>query len=258
MFQPSQYAHLTLREKLRTDAGRRAAGLGLALLFELLLLLALLSLGEETALAPEKPPLLSTFDAGEAEQPPAPDEPEPEPERAAQPDAQPRPVDRPEPPAPQAAPAPPAILLPRQTGPTFDISNLPPTPATPAPARPVGPPAPSGRNDTPRVGTRPNGEPVYAAQWYREPTDQELAGYRSTMNGPGWGLIECRTAPEFRVRDCEFVSEYPAGSNIGRAWLEASWQFRVLPPRKGNRYLVGEWVRIRLTLEERRNPYAGQ
>lgn len=254
MFQPSPYEQLTLRERLRTDAGRRAVGLGLALVFEAILLWLLLGLGEKTALAPEEPPLLSTFDAGEVEEPPAPEEPEAEPEQAAQPIAQPRPADRPDLPLPVPAPAPPAIVLPRDSGPTFDISNLPPAPASPAPARPVGPPAPSGRNDTPRVGTRPNGQPVYAAQWYREPTDQELAGYRSTMHGPGWGLIECRTAPEFRVEDCEFIDEYPAGSNIGRAWLQASWQFRVLPPRKGNRYLVGEWVRIRLVLSERPAP----
>jgi protein TonB len=169
--------------------------------------------------------------------------------------AAPQPQPQPDQPAPpQPAPAPPPIQLPRTSGPTFDISNLPRAPASPAPSRPVGPPGPSGRNDTPRVGTRPNGEPVYAAQWYREPTEQELAGYKSTMRGPGWGLIECRTAPDFRVENCEFIDEWPAGSNIGHAWLEASWQFRVVPPRKGNRYLVGEWVRIRLSLDMERRP----
>ncbi|HTM95217.1 MAG TPA: hypothetical protein VL100_05310, partial [Croceibacterium sp.] len=106
---------------------------------------------------------------------------------------------------------------------------------------------------TPVVGTAPNGQPLYAAQWYREPTDQELGGYLSTAQ-PGWGLIACKTAPEYRVEDCVLLDEYPDGSNIGRATLAASWQFKVRPPRKGNRYLVGEWVRIRITYQMRQAP----
>lgn len=254
MFQPSQYEQLSWRERLRTDAGRRVVGIGVALLLEVLLLLLLYSLGQRSELAPEPPPLITTFDASEPEAPPAPPEEKPaEPEKAAQPVTRPQPAEQPQPPEPQAAPPPPAIILPRDTGPKVDISKLPREPAKPAPPKPMmGPPAPQpGRNDTPIVGRRPNGQPIYAAQWYREPTDQELAGYVSTMSGPGWGLIECQTAPEFRVTNCEFIAESPAGSHIGRAWLEAAWMFRVRPPRKGNSYLVGEWVRIRFDLTVR-------
>jgi protein TonB len=255
LFQPSQYEQLSWRERLRTDAGRRAVGIGAALLLELLLLLLLYSLGQRSELAPPPPELISTFDASEPEAPPAPPEEKPaEPEKAAQPVTQPQPAEEPQPPAPVAAPPPPAIILPRDTGPKVDISQLPREPAKPAPSRPVmGPPAPQpGRNDTPIVGRRPNGQPIYAAAWYREPSHQEMAGYLSTADGPGWGLIECRTVPDFRVQDCEFVSESPAGSQIARAALAASWQFRVRPPRKGNSYLVGEWVRIRLELNMQR------
>ncbi|HTM96762.1 MAG TPA: hypothetical protein VL100_13235, partial [Croceibacterium sp.] len=239
MFQPSQYDRLTLAERLRTEGGRRAAGLGIALLLEALLILLLLTLGEGGNLAKKEGPVLTTFDASDSAAPPQPEEKPPQPQQATRPVTQPQPQpDRPQPVTPPRAVPPPLIQLPREDGPKFDISNLPREPAKPAPPKgPVGPPAPSSRGDTPVVGTAPNGQPLYAAQWYREPTDQELGGYLSTAQGPGWGLIACKTAPEYRVEDCELLGEYPEGSNIGRATLAASWQFKVRPPRKGNRYL---------------------
>ena len=128
--------------------------------------------------------------------------------------------------------------------------ETPRTPAPPAPQaaeRPVyGPPDRGRPADTARVGTAPNGEPLYAAAWYREPYDSELRGYLSTASGPGWGLIACRTVPDYRVEDCVALDEHPIGSNIARSALAAAWQFRVRPPRLGGRLQVGEWVRIRI------------
>ena len=100
--------------------------------------------------------------------------------------------------------------------------------------------------DTERVGTAPNGEPLYAAAWYREPTDDQLRAYLSTARGRGWGLIACRTAPGYRVEDCVGLAEYPEGSQINRAGLAAAWEFKVRPPSLGGRPLVGSWVRIRI------------
>jgi protein TonB len=100
--------------------------------------------------------------------------------------------------------------------------------------------------DSERVGTAPNGEPMYAAAWYREPRPDQLRAYLSTASGPGWGLIACRTAPDYRVEDCVGIDEYPTGSQITRAVLAAAWEFRVRPPRVGGRSLVGSWVRIRI------------
>jgi protein TonB len=73
-----------------------------------------------------------------------------------------------------------------------------------------------------------------------------LRAYLSTARGPGWGLIACRTAPDYRVEDCVPLDEYPEGSQINRAVLAAAWEFRVRPARIGGRSQVGSWVRIRI------------
>lgn len=146
----------------------------------------------------------------------------------------------------------PALVIP--LAPVAPVAEAAPDPPkAPSPPRPsFGPPAPSRRSsdsgaDTPRVeGTGPNGEPLYAASWYREPYDDELSGYLSTSDGPGWGLIACRTAPSYRVEDCIILDEYPNGSRIARAVQAAAWQFKVRPPRIGGREQVGQWVRIRI------------
>ena len=79
-----------------------------------------------------------------------------------------------------------------------------------------------------------------------------MRSYLSTARGPGWGLIACRTAPDFRVEDCVPLDEYPQGSQINRSVLAAAWEFRVRPPRRGGESLVGAWVRIRIDYDLRR------
>lgn len=101
-------------------------------------------------------------------------------------------------------------------------------------------------------GTRgPGGEQLYNADWYRRPTSAELSFYLpKNRRIVGWGEIACRTVAGYRVEDCVLVDEAPAGSGLGRAVLNAAWQFRVLPPRIGGRALVGTWVRIRIEYSE--------
>jgi periplasmic protein TonB len=240
---------LAWRERFRTEFGRRATGVVVALALELLLLLALLSLSRSVTPPPE--PRLVEVDLSARDYAPEQPEPEPEPEQPRQ-DDRPRPVERATP-VLQPAPIPPA-LIPIPTAPTPPAPEERPRPTPPAPVLgPVQGPAntrsAASSGDSQRVGTAPNGEPLYAARWYREP-GHEIDGYLSTAS-PGWGLIACRTIPNFYVTDCVALGE-SQGSMLTRAMLAASGQFRVRPPRLGGRVLVGSWVRIRLDYTERR------
>ncbi len=104
----------------------------------------------------------------------------------------------------------------------------------------------AGAGDSPVVGRGPNGVTLYAAEWARRPTDTELAGYLPRNAPEGWGLIACRTVPGNRVEDCVELDNHPRGSRLAAAVRQAAWQFRVKPPRRNGRPLVGEWVRIRI------------
>lgn len=194
--------------------------------------------------------------------------PAPEPDQAAEaaaapavtptdPRPQPQQPQRPEPqlePLLEPAPALPPVVLNSVPAPPLPAPAPAPAPTPAAPARVYGPPDSGGSNlgsDSQRVGTAPNGEPLYAARWYREPTRREMSGYLSTANGPGTALIACRTVANFRVEDCELLGESPQGSQIGRAVLAATWQFRVRPARIGGRSQVGSWVRIRIDYTQR-------
>ncbi|TFU01152.1 hypothetical protein EUV02_12640 [Polymorphobacter arshaanensis] len=104
-------------------------------------------------------------------------------------------------------------------------------------------------SDTPAPygpGQGPGGEPLYNAEWVREPSHAELAGYLPQGAPSGsWAEIACRTVEGNRVEDCQELEESPRGSRLGSALREAAWQFRVRPPRKGGKPLWGTWVRIR-------------
>ena len=100
-----------------------------------------------------------------------------------------------------------------------------------------------GAGDSEVVGRGPNGDPLYAAQWARGPTNAEIAGYWP-RNVTGWGLVACKTLPNNRVDDCVELDQSPRGSRLASAVRQAAWQFRVKPPRKDGRELIGAWVRI--------------
>lgn len=104
--------------------------------------------------------------------------------------------------------------------------------------------------DSDKAGTGAHGEQLYAAEWYRHPTDAELGTYMP-RNKIGWGEVACRTVARYHVEDCYELDESPRGSQISRGVREAAWQFLVRPPRVGGRSMVGEWVRIRITLYDR-------
>ena len=254
MLQPSPAPATPFVERLRAVAGRPALGISLALLIEGLLLLMLLSLGSEGQPGNREGPLLTVVNlrvnevSENAPEPSSPEREQPAEERPVpQRPATEEPLP-PQPAEPKAAPMARAVIpTPHEQPPS---AVRPPSLIRPPPSgKPLyGPPDKGGSSsrDTERVGTAPNGEPLYAAAWYREPRDDELRAYLSTARGPGWGLIACRTAPDYRVEDCVGLTEYPEGSQINRAVLAAAWEFKVRPPRLGGRPLVGSWVRIRI------------
>lgn len=240
------------------DARRRAGPIALTAAIEIALLLALLSLGARSGQEGQIGEVVTTFDAAPDEAP----EPEQAPaEAAAAAPAQTAPAEMTQPSAP---PSPPPIALPRApTAPPVAA----PAPAAEPSASPAPPriravirsdmagnrgPADTGMpGDSQRIaGSGPNGEPLYAARWYREPTDDEYRGYFSRVTQSGWALINCRTEPEFRVDHCVLVDE--SDGSMGSAVLAMAWQFRVRPPRIGGRSMVGEWVRIRIDYRIRR------
>jgi protein TonB len=224
----------SLTERLREDWRRKTAGAAIALTLEALLILVLIALGVHALPRKEVPMAPATFDVSEESK---------KPEPAAK--AAPAPTQR-QATTPQPQPAPPTVS-PQQMQ-SFDISRLARPPAPKAPA--YGPAYSPAFGDSERVGTAPNGQPMYAASWYpHEPTHQEMAGYLSTAQ-PGWALITCKTVPDYRVEDCVGLDEYPEHSHLIESVIAASWQFRVRPPRVNGVLQVGDWVRIRFTYEE--------
>lgn len=242
--------------ELHPDAKRKTIGITLAIALEVLLLLALFTLGYSKRSDDPVDVAMVSFDVQpETEEDPSPVDTQ-EPEFAeARPAALPAPavVDAPvplsdDPREAEVAPTPtrPAFIsLTREQMAAADIRGK--KPGTAAAKGPVGPPDTGFPGDSKRIGgSGPNGEPLYAASWYREPYPEELRGYLSTASGPGWALINCQTVKNFRVENCVLVAEHPTSSRIGNAVLQAAWQFRVRPPRVGGQSKVGEWVRIRI------------
>jgi protein TonB len=226
-------------ERDRTPLRRRLTGLGLALGVNGLLLLVLLTLGVIPAPLPRAaPPLIVDLLPS----------PEPSPSRSANraethpvKEAIPRPVppkplpavpDKPK--IPSTNPLPMLLQMSSADFAASDISKLPKSGDG------------SGVSDSEVVGRAPNGEVLYAAEWARHPTDAELSGYLPANWPDGYGLVACKTIADNRVDDCVELENSPPGSHLARAVREAAWQFRVRPPRKNGKPLIGEWVRIRI------------
>jgi len=231
---PSPYDRAPLR--------RRATSFALALAINLALLLLLIGLGVVTP--PTKPrssaltvDLLPESRSASAEQTA---------KNAVQPHV--RSASAPKPP-PIVIPMKPTIAPPRTSSakPWIEMSKdeLAAADISKLPAAGAG-----GAGDSEVVGRGPNGEALYAAEWAREPTDAEIGGYWP-RNTTGWGLVACKTMPNDRVDDCVELDQSPPGSHLASAVHQAAWQFRVRPPRKGGRPLIGAWVRILIEIEER-------
>lgn len=229
----------------RAPVGRRAAGLALAALANLLLILMLLSLAP---FAPSGPP------AGRApvliDLPPAQETARTRTAARRKAEVTPsQPQRRPDPPPPPTPPVPLDIMIvSKQVFAASDISKLPQR-RTELAANAAGASASAGAqgDDDGPTETGPNGERLYNARWYVEPTQAELAYYvPANAPRPAVAMIACKTVARFRVEDCVPLGETPAGSGLARAIVNAAWQFKIRPPSIGGKAMVGEWVRIRI------------
>lgn len=224
----------------RQSPRRRMAGLALALCANLLLMLVLLSLNGKQPRPGEglKPLVVSLLPS---------DKQSDHPQKQV---TKPRAV-----PTPRAIPKPPIVL------PIKPPIVTPPTTVIPmskdeldsADLRNIASNSDGGGSagDSQVVGTAPNGDVMYAAEWARHPTNAELGGYLPATAPDGYGTVACKTMPEDRVDDCVEIDQSPLGSGLARAVRLAAWQFRVRPPRKNGKPLVGSYVMIRIYYEGR-------
>jgi periplasmic protein TonB len=228
---PSPYERLPL--------SRRLSGFGLALAINLALLLVLMTLG----IIP--PPGQKIADGTVIELIPEGRSPAPSHERREEMHRQTVKASTPTPkPPPIVLPVKPTITPPvrpkEHTSPWVEMSGSEMA-AADISKMPAG--GSGSEGDSEAVGRGPNGEVLYAAEWARRPTDAEIGGYWP-HNTPGWGLVACKTVPENRVEDCVELDQSPRGSHLASAVRQAAWQFRVRPPRKNGRAMIGAWVRI--------------
>jgi protein TonB len=238
--------HLPTPAQLRS-LRPRAASMALAAGVTLLIILALLGLGAapERRLPGGSPVLLDLSPEQEA----APTavkrktEAQPQPKPTPPPPRRPPPV--PHPPIPSKNPLPFLELTSEQFA-AADIGKMPQRSATGSGQQQGG-----MAGDSRIVGRAPNGEVLYAADWYRRPTHAELGGYLpKPMPRQGVGLIACRTVADYRVEDCIELGSSPPGSHLAHAVSLAAWQFRVRPARVNGKSLVGTWVQIRIEYDE--------
>lgn len=237
--------------RLRASLGQRGVAFVLALLVELLVALLLWFIAP--ALTEKKPPPTTlTFGVdtapGDTEEPARTEQKKAAARSAAREKARPelpKPVETPLP-EPEPTPLPPTFIkMTRREYAAADITGKGTVAAAPAIGETAAAAAGSQPGDTAIVGKAPNGEPLYAAEWYRRPTHAELSGYQSRRaRGPGWGLINCRTVADHRVEDCQEVAESPRGSGYAGSVRQAAWQFRVRAPRVSGREKIGTWVKI--------------
>ena len=220
----------------RPSARQRALVIGLTLVAELLFLLVLLGFGPAslTGRDPGRPTLVDLINASPAS--------EPAPTQSKSAEAEVQAARVPQTDTPKLPPSPLAkssfVKLTSDEFAAADISKL----------GSAGGQGRSSGETSASVGTGPGGATLYKAEWYREPTDAELAGYlpgRSIEPG-SWAEVACKTIPDNRVENCQAIGESPPGSGLGKALRLAGWQFRIRPPRIDGKPQVGTWVKVHI------------
>lgn len=234
----------------QASPSRQLIAFAVALFIEILLILALLGLGQKPPGAPEtgRRNLGITYfpDAAPSPAPTRSTVPEPsstEPETNAPPVTPPpvklpTPLDRPLP----------ILIVSHDVFAASDIAKLG-SKGVPSPPG-SGDDAKMAADDSEVVGSAPDGTPLYAAEWVRHPTDRELSAYLPPKAPNGFGLVACKTIANHHVQDCVELANSPPGSHLAGAVRQAAWQFLVRAPRVGGKELTGTWVRIRIDYDE--------
>jgi len=128
--------------------------------------------------------------------------------------------------APVSQPAPSVVTTAPSAGPSAGNAVRAAEPAAPV-AAPV-PPAPP-------QPARESGEGrLFPAVWAETPSQRLLGRHnppRARYEGvTGSALLACQVLPSQRLADCKVLREAPEGYGFGKAALDASADFRVVPP----------------------------
>lgn len=227
----------------RSILRRRATGIVLTLAVELLLLLLFLTLGPTPIGNGRDDRSLSTFNIAPDKAADKEKAKTKQKDKAKQPekDRTPPVTPPPAPPVPPVlGPIPGLLVLSKSDYAAADIGKIKSTPADPGEGSSAG--------DSVAIGSGPNGEPLYRAEWYREPRQAELQFYYPKTFREGSALIVCKTVERYHVNNCRILGEDPPGTGLARGMVNAAWQFLVRPPRKGGQPLIGTWVSIEISV----------
>jgi hypothetical protein len=241
-------AYLEQTDWSREDLRRRGIGLAIALLLELIIIFAILSLSMRAGGPNAGKAGLTSF-ALEAESEASPDKSE-----TKTPVAQkvqsvvtppiPPPLLPPVNPVRAPPPSPDFIKVSKSEFDAMDLSKLP---AGGQSGAGEGKGSGQGSKGMMGPGLGPGGAQLYPVAWLREPYDSELSPYLAAVKRipPGASAhIACQMAAYNRVENCQILGENPRGTGLAKALRLAAWQFLVKPPRVNNKPQLGVWVRI--------------
>lgn len=158
------------------------------------------------------------------------------------------------PPKPEPPPSPPetkAAATPRES-----LVARPDLPVPPLPIPPVEEPAPPQQHASvigpqirpPPVPAPPAPKIVTAPRWLKMPGAREVGRYyparAERMGTSGLAKMTCQVAADGRVRDCQVISETPAGEGFGEAALKLAGFFQMSPMMEDGRPVDGASVTI--------------
>ena len=241
-------AYLEQTDWSREDLRRRGIGLAIALLLELIIIFAILSLSMRAGGPNAGKAGLTSF-ALEAETEASPDKSDTKTPVAQKVQSVATPSIPPPllPPVNAVKAPPPSPDFIKVSKSEFDAMDLSKLPAGGQSGAGEGKGSGQGSKGMKGPGLGPGGAQLYPVAWLREPYDSELSPYLAAVKRipPGASAdIACQMAAYNRVENCQILGENPRGTGLAKALRLAAWQFLVKPPRVNNKSQLGVWVRI--------------